>query len=74
MAMRKVGPSQWVWERPDNSEVIDLSDLDLVEELWDEVIDYMLALRAVFKSERLYDARRIAGEVLDKHSKKEEQQ
>lgn len=63
---RKVGPSQYVWDESYKK------DSELVDELWDEVIDYQRALVEIrLESKNIRQARKIATEVLEKHGKVE---
>jgi hypothetical protein len=73
MPMVKKGPSSFVWESEDETEVMDLDELEIIDELWDETIDYLLALRAIVntKEEWSGEAVAIAEQVLAKHHKQE---
>ena len=61
-----MGPSQYVWDESYKK------DSELVDELWDEVIDYQRALVEIrLESKNIRQARKIATEVLEKHGKAE---
>ncbi len=62
--MMRVGPSKHIWDSRYKT------DSELIEELWDESIDFTLALQAIHKADNLGEVQAIAVNVLLKHGKR----
>ena len=67
MSMKPIGDtgSKFVWDPRHQT------DEEFTEELWDENIDYVLALQAICEAGSISSVQRIATNVLRKHGKKE---